>query len=119
MEPAKNRIWAEAVKTLEGKTEEDRTEFERHTYRRLVELEVVIAQGNESLAELVKHVDMAKVQVTKACGAYENMADLLASYYVTRMQEQRGKDEEAKQADNTDGKQSDSDSNAQAVEASN
>lgn len=119
MEPATNRIWAEAVKTLERKPDEERTEFEQHTYARLIELEALIAQGNESLTRLKEHVDMAMVQVTKSVGAYENMVDLLATYYVTRMQEQRGKDEEAKQADNADGEQSDSDSNVQTVEASN
>lgn len=108
MEPATNPIWTEAVRTLEKKPEDERTEFERHTYARLTELESLITKGNQALLQLREQVMLTEQQLTKACGAFENVSDMIAMYYVKKAGE-GAKDETTDEADHDDGQQPDND----------
>lgn len=108
MELATNPIWSEAVRTLEQKPEDARTEFEQHTYARLKELESLIAKGDQALRQLREQAMLAEQQLTKACGAYENVSDMIAMYYVKKAGEEV-RDEETDEADHDDGQQPDSD----------
>lgn len=119
MEPATSPIWTEAIRTLEEKGAQ-RTEFEKHVYDRLVELETLIAKGNEAVANIRGQLAHAEQSLTKACGAYENMSDMLAAYYVKTASEKMrgGKDEETDETDNVDGKQPDNGPDEETPQAS-
>jgi hypothetical protein len=116
MKPATNRIWDEAIRTLEGKAKDTLTEFERHIHDRLVELESLIATGNQGLDNLREQLTLVEQQVTKACGAYENMSDMIATYYVKRSKE--AQHETTDKADRDDSNESDSDTDSADSEAS-
>lgn len=120
MKPATSPIWSEAIRNLEKKSEDQRTEFERHTHDRLVELESLIANGNEAMGAMKEQLALVQENITKACGAYENLSDMLATYYMKAAKEkmQGEKDEETDEADNADGQQPDSDTDEATPQAS-
>lgn len=95
LEPATNAIVIEALKTLQAKDENDRTEFERHIFARMVELKDLVERGNRSVDQYAAQLEQAREQTLKACGAYENTADMLATYYVQRRQEETAKEKHA------------------------
>jgi len=86
IEPATNPVWTQALKVLDEKPETDRSEFERQFFARLTELMTLIDRGNQSIDRYTEILETAKEQTLKACGAYENTADMLAVYYVTQQQ---------------------------------
>lgn len=88
LEPATNAILMEAVKTLQNKGEGDRNEFEQQIFARLGELKTLIERGNRSIDHCAAQLKHAKEATLKACGAYENASDMLATYYVQKRQEE-------------------------------
>lgn len=88
IEPATNPVWTQTIKTLDEKPEVDRSDFERQFFARLVELNNLIEAGNRSVERYSELLETAKEQTLKACGAYENTADMLAVYYMQKRQEE-------------------------------
>ena len=89
LEPATNAIWIESVKTLQAKDESERSEFERQIFARLGELQRLVEGGNRSVDQFIAQLETAKEQTLKACGAYENTIDMLATYYMQKRHEQQ------------------------------
>lgn len=102
LEPATNAILIEATKTLQGKSEGDRSEFERHIFARLGELKTLIERGNTTIERYTGVLQEARNQTLKACGAYENTADMLAVYYVQKRQEGMVKEQRQDEANKSE-----------------
>lgn len=84
MKPALNQIQAEAVHLLQRKDLEKLNEFEIEIRERLQELQGMINQATNLVQENQERLAHSTQTLTKAVGAFENMADLLGAYYVKK-----------------------------------
>lgn len=98
LEPATNAILIEATKTLQNKSESDRSEFEAQIFARLGELKTLIERGNRLVDHCVDQLKLARERTLKACGAYENTADMLATYYAQKRAEEEERRSEIAEA---------------------
>jgi len=87
-----NDFHIQALKTLSQKNSEDFDDVEKMLSPRLKELKELIERGENVIESLKQQLNGTKENVTKAIGAYENVADILLTHYHSKAK--KGKQEE-------------------------